>query len=310
MTASTAGLRPWEEPEEVEVVEKAAPKPEYHANALHYILLTIGAAVVLIPFYYMVATSLTESSKLYAYPFDWIPSPIAYWNYPDAFAAMSSIAPGLTFWRVLGNTLFITLLGVAAEIAAVAVVAYGFARFDFPGRRVLFLLLLATMMLPGVVTLIPVFSIWVRLNLIDKYDPLVLGAWFGGGAWGIFLLRQFFMGLPKEVDEAAAVDGANILQILLRINLPLMRPALLSLGLLVFVGRWNDFQGPLIYLYTTIKYPLVLAMKFFEESLSKEAPKWNYMMAISVVMTVPLMVLYFLAQKSFIEGLTAGAVKG
>jgi multiple sugar transport system permease protein len=210
----------------------------------------------------------------------------------------------------MGNTVFITMLGMVGELFGIAFVAFGFSRFEFPGRNALFILLLSTMMLPSIITLIPVFLIWVGLGMVDTYDPLVIPAWFGGGTWAIFLLRQFFMSVPRDMEEAATIDGANILQDFYMVVLPLVKPSLLAIGVLVFVWRWNDFMGPLIYLYSVEKYPLVLAMKFFEESISKEAPKWNYMMALSTVMTAPLLVIYFFAQKYFIEGLTVGAVKG
>jgi multiple sugar transport system permease protein len=139
---------------------------------------------------------------------------------------------------------------------------------------------------------------------------LVLAAWFGGGAWAVFLLRQFYLTIPREIEEAALIDGANTFQIYYQIMLPLIQPALLALGVLIFRGNWNNFMGPLIYLNTTVKFPLVVALKFFQESLSKEAPKWHYMMAMSTVMALPILVLFFSAQRYFIEGLTTGAVKG
>ena len=165
-------------------------------------------------------------------------------------------------------------------------------------------------MLPSIITLIPTFLIWRSLELINTYDPLVLAAWLGGGAWAVFLLRQFFLTIPKEIEEAAVIDGANTFQIYHQIMLPLIKPALLALGVLIFRGNWNNFRGPLIYLNTTVQFPLVVALKFFQESLSKEAPKWHYMMAMSTVMALPILVLYFAAQRYFIEGLTMGAVKG
>jgi multiple sugar transport system permease protein len=231
-------------------------------------------------------------------------------NYAQASSELSRIAPGLTFWRILSNTLFITILAMTAEIVAVTLVAYGFARFNFPGRNALFLLMLSTMMLPGIITLIPTFLIWRSLDLIDTYDPLVLAAWFGGGAWAVFMLRQFLLSVPKEMEEAAVIDGANTFHIYYAIMLPLIKPALLALAVLMFQGNWNNFMGPLIYLNTTVQFPMVLALKFFQESISKEAPKWHYMMAMSVVMAAPLLLLYFLAQRYFIEGLTVGGVKG
>ena len=275
-----------------------------------YVLLFTFSLLVFVPFAFMLSTSLKTVDQLYVWPIQWIPDPVRWSNYVEAFQALSSIAPGLTFWRIMANTLFITLLAMTAELIAVTLVAYGFARFRFPGRNVLFLIMLATMMLPSIITLIPTFLIWRSLELIDTYDPLVQAAWFGGGAWAVFLLRQFIMTIPREMDEAAILDGANTFQIYRRIMLPLIKPALLALAVLIFQGNWNNFMGPLIYLNTTVQFPIVVALKFFQESLSKEAPKWHYMMAMSTVMAAPILLLFFAAQRYFIEGLTVGGVKG
>ena len=273
-------------------------------------LLLFFSLFVLVPFLFQLSTSLKTENQLFAYPIEWVPDPFVWGNYTEAFVQLSRIAPGLTFWRILANTLFITILAMTGEMIAVSLVAYGFARFRFPGRNVLFILMLSTMMLPSIITLIPTFLIWRSLELINTYDPLVLAAWLGGGAWAVFLLRQFFLTIPKEIEEAAVIDGANTFQIYYQIMLPLIKPALLALGVLIFRGNWNNFRGPLIYLNTTVMFPLVVALKFFQESLSKEAPKWHYMMAMSTVMALPILVLYFAAQRYFIEGLTMGAVKG
>jgi len=277
---------------------------------LLYLVLAFFSLFVLIPFAYMISTSLKPEQQLFVWPIEWVPDPIQWVNYPQAFVELGRIAPGLTFWRIMGNTLFITILAMTAEIITVTLVAYGFARFQFPGRDVLFIVMLSTMMLPVIITLIPVFLIWRYLGLIDTYDPLVLGAWFGGGAWAVFLLRQFMLSVPKDMEEAAVIDGANTFHIYYMIMLPLVKPALLALGVLMFQGNWNNFMGPLLYLNTPVQFPMVLALKFFQESLSKEAPKWHYMMAMSVVMAAPLLALYFVAQRYFIEGLTIGGVKG
>jgi len=273
-------------------------------------LLLFFSLFVLVPFIFQLSTSLKTENQLFAYPIEWVPDPFVWGNYTEAFVQLSRIAPGLTFWRILANTLFITILAMTAELFSVSLVAYGFARFRFPGRNVLFILMLSTMMLPSIITLIPTFLIWRSLELINTYDPLVLAAWLGGGAWAVFLLRQFFLTIPKEIEEAAVIDGANTFQIYYQIMLPLIKPALLALGVLIFRGNWNNFRGPLIYLNTTVMFPLVVALKFFQESLSKEAPKWHYMMAMSTVMALPILVLYFAAQRYLIEGLTMGAVKG
>jgi len=274
-------------------------------NYITYLLLALGAAVVLVPFWWMVKTSLTAQARLFEFPPQLFPDPVVWRNYIDAWNALP-----VSFTRFTANTIFITVLAMAAEIFTCSLVAYGFARFQFPGRNFLFILMLSTMMLPGVVTLVPTFILWRELKLIDTYDPMTLGAWFAWGPSYIFLLRQFFLTLPKEIEEAARIDGANTFQIYWHIMLPLVKPALLAIAVLSFIGNWNNFMGPLIYLNSGEKYPLIMALKFFEQSLSKEAPLFHYMMAMTTMMSFPLLMLYFFMQRTLIEGITAGAVKG
>jgi multiple sugar transport system permease protein len=281
----------------------SARKQNAAAQAVTYALLILGALVILVPLYWMVATSLKSESSLFLLPPQFFPDPIMWRNYVDVW----TIQP---FVRYFFNTLFITLLAMSGEILSCAIVAYGFARFRFPGRNVLFIILLSTMMLPGVITLIPSFLIWRSMGRIDTFSPLTVGALFAWGPAYIFLLRQFFMTIPRDIEEAAVIDGANVLQIFARVMLPLVKPALLAIAVLSFSGNWNNFQGPLIYLNTQAKYPVILGLYAFSESLSKEAPKWHYMMAMTVIMTIPILLLYFRAQRYFIEGLTVGAVKG
>jgi multiple sugar transport system permease protein len=270
-----------------------------------YFLLALGAAIVLVPFWWMVKTSLTAETRLFEFPAPFVPNPVVWRNYFEAWNALP-----VSFTRFTANTLFITVLAMSAEIFTCSLVAYGFARFQFPGRNFLFILMLSTMMLPGVVTLVPTFILWRELKLIDTYDPMTLGAWFAWGPSYVFLLRQFFLSLPKEIEEAARIDGANTFQIYWHIMLPLVKPALLAIAVLSFIGNWNNFMGPLIYLNSGEKFPMIMALKFFEQSLSKEAPKFHYMMAMASMMSVPLLALYFFMQRTLIEGITAGAVKG
>lgn len=279
-------------------------------NALVYFFLFLGAAVILVPFAWMVSTSLKSEDQLFHYPPKLIPETIFFENYSGAWQQLGSIAPGLTFFRIIGNTLFITILAMFAEMFSAAVVAYGFARFSFPGRDTLFLIMLSTMLIPGILTRIPGFLIWRELGLLNTYDPLTVPAWLAWGPAYVFLLRQFFLTIPREMEEAAIVDGANTFQIFIYIMLPLVKPAFLAIGVLSFQGNWNNFESPLIYLRTTQMFPLVLIIQFFQESLSKEAPKWHYMMAMATMMAAPILALFFFAQKYFIEGLTVGAVKG
>ena len=274
-------------------------------NFITYLLLGLGAAIVLVPFWWMVKTSLTAQTRLFEFPPQLFPDPVVWRNYIEAWNALP-----VSFTRFTANTIFITVLAMTAEIFTCSLVAYGFARFRFPGRNFIFLLMLSTMMLPGVVTLVPSFILWRELKLIDTYDPMTLGAWFAWGPSYIFLLRQFFLTLPKEIEEAARIDGANTFQIYWHIMLPLVKPALLAIAVLSFIGNWNNFMGPLIYLNSGEKYPLIMALKFFEQSLSKEAPLFHYMMAMTTMMSFPLLMLYFFMQRTLIEGITAGAVKG
>jgi multiple sugar transport system permease protein len=268
-----------------------------------YFFLILGAAVVMIPLLWMISTSLKPGAEVFAFPPKWIPDPPQWRNYVDAFKA-------LPFARFFVNTIFITILAMLAELFTTSIVAYGFARWDFRGKDAIFIVLLGTMMLPAVVTMIPSFLLWRNLKLLDTFDPLTLGAWFAWGPAYIFMMRQFFMTIPKSMEEAAVIDGANVFQIYWHIMLPMIRPALLAIAVMSFQGNWNNFQGPLIYLNSMDKFPVVLGLKFFEQSLSKEAPQWNYMMAMSVVMAAPILGLFFAAQRYFIEGLNVGGTKG
>jgi multiple sugar transport system permease protein len=275
-----------------------------------YGLLVIGAAIVLIPFLWMVSTSLKTPDQLFTRQINFIPNPVAPSNYLDVWTQLSSIKPGMTFWRIMGNTLFITLLAMFGEIFSASLVAYGFARFRWRGRNLLFAIMLSTVMIPGIVTRVPGFLIWRELGLLDTYDPLTWPSLLAWGPLYVFLMRQFFLSIPNEIEEAAIMDGANVAQVYWYIMLPLIRPIMLAIAVLSFQGNWNNFQGPLLYLSTPELFPLALSMRFFDQSLSKEAPLWHYMMSMATMMALPVLVLYFLAQKQFLDGINIGAVKG
>jgi multiple sugar transport system permease protein len=275
-----------------------------------YALLILCGAIVLIPFLWMISTSLKTQDQLFTGQVNFIPDPIVPGNYIEVWQKLNSIKPGMTFFRILGNTLFITILAMFGEIFSASLVAYGFARFRWRGRNILFALMLSTVMIPGIVTRVPGFLIWRELGLLDTYDPLTWPSLFAWGPLYVFLMRQFFLSIPRDIEEAAIMDGANVAQIYWHIMLPLIRPILLAIAVLSFQANWNNFQGPLLYLNTAEKFPLALALRFFDQSLSKEAPQWNYMMALATMMAVPVLALYFLAQKQFLEGINVGAVKG
>lgn len=268
---------------------------------LIYVVVIFLACVILVPFFWMISTALQAEGDIFAWPPQWIPDPPQWHNFVDAWTA-------LPFNRYLANTIFILVLGLVAEIISSTIVAYGFARFRFPGSNLIFLILLATMMLPFHVTLIPTFLIWQKLGLTGQFDPLVLRAWTAWGPFYIFLLRQFFMTLPRELDDAAEIDGANFFQTFLFVMLPQIRPALLAVGIFAFRGYWNDFLGPLIYLTNMELYTLNVGMYFFMGGVN-EAPQWNYLMAMSTLVALPVIVLFFAAQRYFIEGITFTGMK-
>jgi multiple sugar transport system permease protein len=272
-------------------------------RGLVYLLILAGASVVLVPLFWMLTTSLKPESQLFVYPPEWIPNPPRWSNYREAWNS-------LPFGRFLFNSIFMTLLAMFAELFTASIVAYGFARFRFPLRNFLFILLLSTMMLPNILTMIPTFIMWREVHRLDTFTPMTVGAWFVWGPSFVFLLRQFFLTIPREIEEAAILDGADTFQVYWQIMLPLVKPALLAIGVLSFQANWNNFQGPLIYLNTLEKYPMILGLQFFGATLSNEAPKWHYMMAMSTLMAAPILLLFFVAQRYFIEGITAGGVKG
>lgn len=270
-------------------------------NTITYIIITALAIVILLPFFWMLSTALKANADIFAWPPQWIPKPMLWSNFAEAWKAQP-------FSKYLNNTLFIVVLGMVAEITSETFVAYGFARFKFPGRDLIFFILLSTMMLPSHITLIPTFIIWQKLGLVGSFDPLVLRAWTAWGPFYIFLLRQFFMGIPVELDDAAEIDGASSMQTFFYVLLPQVKPALLAIGIFTFKGYWNDFLGPLIYLSDMSKYTMNIGMYFFMGGVN-EAPKWNYLMAMAVIIALPIIVLFFIAQRYFIEGITYTGLK-
>lgn len=271
-------------------------------RAIAYILISALGVVFLIPLFWLFSSSLKVGAEIFDQPVQWWPAVPQWNNYPDAWTA-------LPFTRFLLNTLFVTLVPLLAEVFVSAIVAYGFSRFVFPGRNILFLIMISTMFLPDAVKLIPTFIIWKQFNLIDTYDPLVLASVLGGTPLFIFLMRQFFSTIPKEIEEAALIDGANVFQTFTRVMIPLIRPALLSVSIIGFQGHWNDFLNPLIYLNNQAKYTMTVGMYFFTGGVN-ERPHWEWLMAMSTLMIIPTLILFIFFQRYFIEGLTSGAVKG
>lgn len=274
---------------------------QWSGRALGHLILGSLALVWMVPFYWLVITSLKPLSQVFTRPLSWFPDPILWSNYPKALTN-----PAFPFFRLLGNSLTYAVPSTVGAVLSCSLAAYGFARIEFKGRDALFLITLSTMMLPGVVTLIPTYVLFRKFGLVGSYAPLVLPSFFGG-AFYIFMLRQFFMTLPWELTDAAHVDGASEWRIFWQILLPLIKPAVLVVVVFNFLGCWNDFMGPLIYLDDNSKFPLSIGLYAFQ---TKHATEWNQMMAAALVVTLPLMIIFFLAQRQFIEGITITGMKG
>ena len=343
-------------------------KESVRQTALHLILLT-GSAIFLIPFAWLVVTSLKEEKEMSKFPPVWIPTQqvkqvidgserglahVPYNGQPVTVAVMQEFETGLRQVRIvapagligtefqckksdldeirrvapvwknypdalkflppetnhglvfLGNTLQVTVLSILGTLLGSSMVAYGFARLKFPGRDALFVVLLATMMLPQAVTMMPVFLIFRWLGWIDTLKPLWVPSFFGS-AFNIFLLRQFFLGIPTELEDAAKIDGCSYLGIFYRIMLPQIKPALAALTIMAFMGAWNDFRNPLIYISSPEKETLAYALQLYQTSHGGEP---GLMMAASTLVMIPVLALFFFTQRYFIQGITLTGIKG
>ncbi|WP_274362805.1 carbohydrate ABC transporter permease [Paenibacillus thermotolerans] len=265
-----------------------------------YLILIAGSAVMLFPFLWLLRSSFMSTAQIFTFPPEWIPNPFLWSNYTEAL----TIVP---FELYFLNTLTIEVIVVTGVLLTSAMAGYSFARLRWPGRNVAFGLLLSTLMLPYAVTLIPTFMVWKQLGAINTFVPLTVPAWFGGGAFNIFLLRQFFLTIPKDLDEAAYMDGARPFGVFVRIVLPLSMPALIVVGIFTFIGVWNDFLGPLIYLSDDSKFTLAIGLASFNGLYNAQ---WGYLMAASTAIVAPIIVLFFVAQRYFIEGITLTGIKG
>lgn len=263
-------------------------------DGLVLVLLLLAGVAFLAPFAWMVSTSLKPLNETMTLPPRWVPSSVQWRNYPDATHAMGH------FWRYTANSLFLCLMTVVGTVSSSALAAYGFARIRWKGRDRVFLLLLATMMIPYPVILVPLYTLFKSLGWIGTFKPLWTPS-FLAGAFNVFLLRQFFLGLPREMTEAARIDGCSELQILLRIVLPLSRPALLVVAIFQFMATWNDFLAPLVFLTEQKDFTLALGLQSFQSQNGGTA--WHQLMAASTLVALPVIVLFFLAQRTFIEGI-------
>lgn len=283
--------------------EAIVPAKEGKLTLLHLVLIS-GSALFLIPFVWMIVTSLKTDVQTTAYPPVWIPRPVLWRNYPDA---LKFLPPDSGYGLLnLGNTLIIAVMSVIGTVLSSSLVAYGFARMRWPGRDILFGLLLATMMLPDAVTMMPRFLIFRELHWVDTLLPLWVPSFFAS-AFNVFLLRQFFMGIPQEMEDAAKIDGCGPLGTWWRVMLPLVRPALAAVTIMTFLGAWRDFMGPLIYISSPEKMPISYVLQLYNSAHGGEP---GLLMAATTLVVLPVIVLFFFTQRYFIEGVSLTGIGG
>ena len=273
----------------------------FYTLGMQLVLIALSAVMV-IPFFWMVSTSLKIRGTEFVFPPVWIPRPALWSNYYTAI-----FDSGLPFPGFLWNTVIITAANMVGVLLSASLAGFGFARMRFPGREKFFLLVLSTLMLPEIVTQIPSYLLFRSLHWIDTFLPLIVPTYLGGGAFNIFLFRQFFMSIPFELDEAARIDGASTWQIYARVILPLSKPVLATVAIFTFLANWNAFMGPLIYLNSIEKMTLAVGLLAFQGLRGTE---WNLMMAAAAVMIVPVLLIFFAAQRYFIEGIVTSGFGG
>jgi multiple sugar transport system permease protein len=269
-------------------------------RSLTYLLLVLITIILLTPLVWLVSSALKDTGQIFTYPPEWIPDPVLWSNFPDA----TTYYP---FGRYASNTLFIAALNIAGVLLTASMAAYAFARLRFPGRDLIFMILLSTLMLPFTVLMIPRYIEFRELGWLDSWKPLIVPNWFGGSVFFIFLLRQFFKTIPRDLSDAAKLDGASEFRIYWQIVLPLSKPALAVVAAFVFLDTWNDFLGPLIYITSPDKYTVSQGLALFVGSFSSQ---FAYLMAASTMMILPPIAVFIAAQRYFVHGVVLTGVKG
>lgn len=269
------------------------------AAIVTYLILTIGGIAFSVPFYWMVMSSLKPIDEIFTFPIQWWPKVPQWQNYVDAFTF-------LPFGSYLWNSAKITVLNIIGTLFSCTLAAYGFARLQFKGRNVLFMLILGTMMLPAQVSIIPLFVMFSRMRWINTYYPLIVPSFFGNALY-IFMMRQYFTTIPVELEEAARIDGCGYLRTFLTIFLPLCKPVLVTVTLFTFMGVWNDFFNPLLYINSPHLNTVALGLAQYQ---SEFGSYWHLMMASSVVAILPCLLIFFFFQRYFVEGIAATGLKG
>jgi ABC-type glycerol-3-phosphate transport system permease component len=269
-------------------------------NGFTYLLLTGVMLILIVPFLWILSTSLKGNEQIFIIPPQWIPKSLQWNNYLEVFKRI----PFLVFFR---NSVFITIMAIVGTLVSSSLVAYAFAFLRWPGRNTVFVFVLATMMLPMQVTMIPLFVLFKDLGWLNTFKPLIVPAFFGGGAFNIFLLRQFYLSIPRDLIDAARIDGCSEFRIYWSIVLPLAKPALATVAILTFMFSWNDFLGPLIYLSDKLKGTLALGLAMFT---SQHQTEWSLLMAATILMIIPMVLIFFFFQRYFIQGFTMSGLKG
>jgi ABC-type glycerol-3-phosphate transport system permease component len=264
-----------------------------------FVILFIGSLSYMAPLAWMLSTALKSNDQLYQIPSPWIPNPIMWENFGKAVNTFP-------FWLFFRNSLITSVLPVVGVLFASTLCGYAFARIEWPGRDIVFMIVLATMMLPFYVTFIPTYVIWARFGLANTFLPLIVPSFFGG-AWNIFFIRQFFRSIPKDLSDAATIDGCSHIETLWRIMVPLAKPALATIGVFTFMGHWNDLFAPIIYLSRQDLYTLQIGLTYFS---SEHRTDWQALMAASLLVLAPSIVIFFLGQKYFVQGITLTGIKG
>jgi len=280
---------------------KSRRKREIYLKLIAYIFLIALSGIFAFPLFWMISTSLKPETQVFVFPPQLIPRPVIWENY-------IKVLPLMRFRITLLNTLLIVAGNVAGSLFSSSLVAYSFARLRWPGRDLFFVILLSTMMIPYIVTMIPIFVVFNRLGWVNTFKPLIVPSFFGSPFY-IFLARQFFRTIPNDLSDAAKIDGCSEFGIYLNIILPLCKPILAVIGIFSFMGAWNDFLGPLIYLNNEDKWPLSL-MLYAMRSAQAWQLSWPLLMAGSTIMTLPVIIIFFFTQKTFIQSITLTGIKG
>lgn len=278
--------------------KKRSGKQVLRETVIPHLLLALVGLMFLFPFAWLALTSVKTEDEIFRVPIVWWPSEFQWSNYSLAVTT-------IPFLRYTLNTLFICVLAILGQLISSPLVAYGLSRIQFKGRDAIFLVMMATMILPYQVTMIPLYVLFNKIGMVDSYWPLIFPAFFGS-AFYIFLLRQFFMNIPYELTESAKMDGASEFRIYLQMILPLAKPAIFTVALFQFLGSWGDFLGPLLYLNTPEKWTLSIGLRSF---IGEYDVSWGLLMAASTIFTVPIIVLYFFVQKTFIQGISMTGFK-